>query len=65
MNTLLFYLLNYDVTAVDGEEEEDGTDGGETRFDKSIMPEVVLTLQATNEFLKDRIMNLPEEKVQV
>jgi len=49
---------------VEGEEEEEGSDGGETRFDKSIMPEVVLTLQATNEFLKDRIMNLPEEKVQ-
>merc|ERR1719354_91598 len=30
---------------VDGEEEEDGTDGGETRFDKSIMPEVVLNVQ--------------------
>jgi len=48
----------------EGEEEDDVTDGVETKFDKSIMPEVVLTLQATNEFLKDRIMNLPEEKVQ-
>lgn len=58
-------MLNYDVTAAEGEEEDDVTDGVETKFDKSIMPEVVLTLQATNEFLKDRIMNLPEEKVQV
>lgn len=46
------------------DDAEDGEDGGDDRFDKTIMPELIITLQASNEFLKDRVMNLPEEVVQ-
>jgi len=47
------------------EEEEEGEEGGKGSFDKSIMPEVVIVLDASDNFLKERIMNLPEEVVQV
>ena len=47
------------------EDDEEGEEGGKGAFDKSIMPEVVVVLDATDDFLKERIMNLPEEVVQV
>ena len=47
------------------EDEEEGEEGGKGAFDKTIMPEVVVVLDAADDFLKERIMNLPEEVVQV
>jgi len=51
-----------ELFAANAEEEED--ESGNSQFDKSIMPELIISLQASNEFLKDRVMNLPEEVVQ-
>ncbi|XP_041132487.1 adenylate kinase 7-like [Polyodon spathula] len=47
---------------------EDDEDGQETRsevhnFDKTIIPEYVFALDASDEFLKTRVMNLPESVV--
>ena len=43
----------------EGEEEEEGG----ASFDRAIMPDVIVSLEATDEFLKTRIMNLPENVV--
>lgn len=51
-----------DLFAVDEEEESD--EGRKLPYDATIMPEVVISLDAPDEFLKNRIMNLPEEIVQ-
>jgi adenylate kinase len=32
-------------------------------FDELIVPEFVISLEATDEFLKDRIMSLPESQI--
>ena len=47
------------------EDDEEGEEGGKGAYDKSIMPEVVVVLDGTDEFLKERIMNLPDDVVQV
>ena len=44
----------------DDDDAEEENKGG---YDKSLMPEVVICLEATDEFLKMRIMNLPENVV--
>lgn len=46
--------------AVDEEAEEEE---GKASYDKSIMPQFVISLEATDEFLKNRVMNLPESLV--
>ncbi|XP_039248453.1 adenylate kinase 7-like isoform X2 [Styela clava] len=47
------------------EDEDEGDDGKRLSYDASIMPEVVISLDSPDdEFLKNRIMNLPEELVQ-
>ena len=48
------------MTASDDDEAEEESKGA---FDKSIMPEVVVCLEAPDDFLKLRIMNLPENVV--
>ncbi|XP_067680599.1 adenylate kinase 7-like [Haliotis asinina] len=45
----------------DDEEAEEAAKGG--NFDKTIMPEFVISLEATDDFLKARVMNLPESVV--
>ncbi|XP_050405998.1 adenylate kinase 7, partial [Patella vulgata] len=45
----------------DDEEPEESAKGG--NYDKAIMPEFVISLDATDDFLKARIMNLPENIV--
>ncbi|KAL3873983.1 hypothetical protein ACJMK2_037057 [Sinanodonta woodiana] len=46
------------------EEEEEAEDASkQENYDKLIMPEVVVCLEATDEFLKNRVMNLPESAV--
>ncbi|CAL1541835.1 unnamed protein product [Lymnaea stagnalis] len=46
-------------------EDEDGeeTEGGAGNYNKQIMPEFVICLEANDEFLKNRVMNLPESVV--
>ncbi|XP_032804471.1 adenylate kinase 7 [Petromyzon marinus] len=47
----------------DAEEEEDAISGKENYYDKSIIPDLVVSLEAPDEFLRDRVMNLPEAVV--
>ena len=59
-------LQIYDILSlytVEDEDEED--DGKKVNYDTALMPESVISLNATDEFLKNRIMNLPEEVIQV
>ena len=49
------------VAEDDDESEEAAATGG--AFDKLIMPEFVFSLEATDEFLRQRVMNLPESVV--
>lgn len=49
-----------DLFALDDEEE---AEDGKTTFDKTIMPEFVICLEASDDFLKNRVMNLPESVV--
>jgi len=44
------------------DDEEEAVDGAAS-YDKTIMPEFVVTLEATDDFLKNRVMNLPEAVV--
>nr|XP_018670747.1 adenylate kinase 7 isoform X2 [Ciona intestinalis] len=46
------------------EDEDEGDDPRRVSYDSSIMPEVVIALDAEDDFLKHRVMNLPEEVVQ-
>ncbi|XP_013392761.1 adenylate kinase 7 [Lingula anatina] len=45
------------------EDEEEAEEESKGSFDKAIMPEVVVCLDATDEFLRARVMNLPESVV--
>jgi len=45
------------------EEGEEGEEDSPLSYDKLIMPEVVVSLEAADEFLKNRVMNLPESVV--
>lgn len=47
-------LLSADEEGEEEEEEEKGS------FDKTIMPEVIILLEASDSFLRNRIMNLSE-----
>eukprot|EP01135_Chromosphaera_perkinsii_P001293 Nk52_evm20s164 gene=Nk52_evmTU20s164 len=45
-------------------EDEDNPDGDElSKVDQNIIPQLVFSLEATDDFLKERIMNLPESEV--
>lgn len=44
------------------EDEEEG-DEDKTPFDSTIMPQFIICLEAPDDFLKQRIMNLPEAVV--
>ncbi|KAM3919809.1 adenylate kinase 7 isoform 2-T2 [Leptodactylus fuscus] len=46
----------------EGEEEEESRSKA-PRFDKTITPDYVISLDATDEFLKNRVINLPESTV--
>ncbi|XP_071962489.1 adenylate kinase 7-like [Antedon mediterranea] len=51
-----------ELFAVDDEDEQEENSKMPV-FDKNIMPEVIISLNCTDEFLKDRVMNLPESVV--
>ncbi len=42
---------------------DEDADDDKAVFDKYIMPENIFCLEASDEFLKDRVMNLPESHV--
>ena len=44
-------------------EDDDAEEEGKASYDTTIMPEFVVSLEATDEFLKTRVMNLPESVV--
>ena len=48
------------MVSADDEEEAEESSGA---YDKAIMPEHVFVLEAPDEFLKQRVMNLPESVV--
>ncbi|XP_065833118.1 adenylate kinase 7-like isoform X2 [Oscarella lobularis] len=52
-----------DLFANEDEEEEEG-EGQSPEYDKTIMPELVVALDSSDDFLKERIMNLPETEVE-
>ncbi|XP_016015363.2 adenylate kinase 7 [Rousettus aegyptiacus] len=52
-----------DLFNQEDEEEEEEVRGKMFPFDKVIIPEFVCALDASDEFLKDRVMNLPESVV--
>ncbi|XP_055899294.1 adenylate kinase 7-like [Biomphalaria glabrata] len=43
--------------------EEEGGEGGARNYNKRIMPKFVICLEATDDFLKNRVMTLPESVV--
>jgi len=53
-----------ELFAAGEDEEESEGDSRNEKYDKTIMPEAILSLTATDEFLKNRVMNLPESVVQ-
>ncbi|KAK7104086.1 adenylate kinase 7-like [Littorina saxatilis] len=44
-------------------EDEEAEEEGKASYDTAIMPEFVISLEASDEFLKNRVMNLPESVV--
>ncbi|XP_012326692.2 adenylate kinase 7 [Aotus nancymaae] len=52
-----------DLFNQDNEEDEDEVRGRMFPFDKAIIPEFVCALDASDEFLKERVINLPESIV--
>lgn len=58
-------LFEHDGEADEGAEEEGGEeDSKELKFNKFITPEIIIKLDASDDFLCKRIMNLPEKLVQ-
>ncbi|XP_003214371.1 adenylate kinase 7 isoform X1 [Anolis carolinensis] len=57
------YELAKDLFNLEEEEEEDDSRGKIHHFDKVITPDFIVSLNAPDEFLKNRIMNLPESVV--
>lgn len=51
------------VSSLTAEEEDDAEESATTKFDKLIMPDYVFCLEANDEFLRNRVMNLPESVV--
>ena len=59
---LIRYVYPISQQPIDEDDEEEAVDGAAS-YDKTIMPEFVVTLEATDDFLKNRVMNLPEAVV--
>nr|XP_028572015.1 adenylate kinase 7 isoform X1 [Podarcis muralis] len=57
------YDLAKDLFNLEDEEEEDDLKGKIHHYDKVIISDYVISLNASDEFLKNRIMNLPESVV--
>lgn len=65
---LIVFLLKYfeggDDESSDIEQEGQGDEDEEPKYNKQLMPEFVFSLQATDDFLCDRVMTLPESLIQ-
>jgi len=46
-----------------GEETEEAEDENVPQYHKLLMPELIISLDATDEFLRQRVMNMPESMV--
>ncbi|XP_066468320.1 adenylate kinase 7 isoform X1 [Tiliqua scincoides] len=57
------YDLAKDLFNLEEEEEEEDARGKVQPYDKLIIPDHIVSLNASDDFLKDRIMNLPESVV--
>ncbi|XP_072895392.1 adenylate kinase 7 isoform X1 [Hemitrygon akajei] len=57
------YLQTKIIFAAEEEEEEEGGMNKLPQYDKAITPEYVFALEASDEFLKQRVLNLPESDV--
>lgn len=58
-------MLICNSTAEEDAEEDDEMSGDNLpHYNKLIMPEVVISLDASDEFLKERVMNLPQTVVE-
>ncbi|XP_059505001.1 adenylate kinase 7 isoform X2 [Stegostoma tigrinum] len=57
------YLQTKELFSVEEDEEEESTLYKSPQFDKLITPEYIFSLEASNEFLKNRVLNLPESLV--
>lgn len=65
MCALIFLVSHYNNEADDEGDEDDESGGdGVSLYNKLLMPEVVISLDAGDEFLKDRVMNLPQAEVE-
>jgi len=53
-------MRDVDVVVVSGEDEEEASDQA---YDRLIMPRLVVSLEASDEFLRERVINLPETVV--
>ncbi len=47
----------------DAEDDDEESNGEPAQFNKLTMPEIVVSLNASDDFLKERVMNLPESEV--
>ena len=45
------------------DDEEEEAEEGKANFDRTMMPDTVVSLEAGDEFLQERVMNLPESVV--
>ena len=57
-------MFEHDGEEEGGEEEAAEEDAKEPKFNKLITPEIIIKLDANDDFLCKRIMNLPEKLVQ-
>ncbi|GCC34329.1 adenylate kinase 7 isoform X1 [Chiloscyllium punctatum] len=57
------YLQTKELFSVEEDEEEETTLNKSPQYDKVITPEYIFSLEASNEFLKNRALNLPESLV--
>lgn len=60
---MMFFFVFFFQTFVAEDDEEPEESAKVPNYNKLIMPEFVINLKATDEFLKQRIMNLPESEV--
>ena len=57
------YLLCY-LAEEEGEEDDESSGDAALQYNRLTMPEIIISLNATDEFLKERVMNLPQVEVE-
>lgn len=56
--------FNIIIAEEDAEEDDETGEEVSLHYNRLIMPEVIISLDASDEFLKDRVMNLPQAVVE-